>query len=109
MGWVMIHRDNADRSRASFGYWLGECFQGHGYMRDIAPVAIAAGFSCLAVDVIEAGAQVDHAASFAVMRRCGMRASGEKWIYAPARQRDEYCRFFEVRRGEWSSGIIDRL
>jgi ribosomal-protein-alanine N-acetyltransferase len=108
MGWAMIHRDGDDRRRASFGYWLGERFQGRGYMRDVAPSALAAGFAVLDVDVIEAGAQTDHPASFAVMRGCGMRFVRDNWVHAPARGRDEYCRFYEVRRDEWIGGVSAR-
>ncbi len=44
IGWVMLNRDPQDRRRGSFGYWFGEEHQGKGYMRELAPVALAAGF-----------------------------------------------------------------
>ncbi|WP_184509071.1 GNAT family N-acetyltransferase [Rhodanobacter sp. ANJX3] len=98
LGWVILERNDKSRSSASLGFWLGEEHHGKGYMREIAPVVIAAGFELLALDVIEAGAQVDNLGSFAVMKACGMKPIGGRSIYAPARDRDELCHFYEVRR-----------
>ena len=98
LGWVMLYRHSADRRRGSFGYWLGAAHHGKGYVREAAPAVLAAGFDLPGLDVIEAAAQPDNAASFAVMRACGMQPAGEKMVYAPARRRDELCRFYEIRR-----------
>lgn len=98
IGWVAGNRDPENRRRASFGYWLGEKHHGKGYMREVAPVALAAAFKLLDVDVIEAGAQPGNTASFAIMRRCGMVFTGERMVYAPARQRKELCHFYEIER-----------
>jgi ribosomal-protein-alanine N-acetyltransferase len=98
IGWVMLDRDRRDRRRGVFGYWLGEKFHGNGYMRELAGVVIEAGFRLLDLDVIEAGAQPGNAASFAVMRGCAMTPAREGMVYAPARKRDEFCQFYEIRR-----------
>lgn len=98
VGWATIQRDE-DPSSGSFSYWLAEQFQGRGYMRELAPVALAAGFELLDLDRIRAGAQIDNSASFAVMRACGMEPVGEAMIYAPARAREELCLFYEIRAG----------
>lgn len=98
IGWVMLHRDREDRRRGTFGYWFGGSSHGRGYMRELAPVAIATAFELLDLDVIEAAAQPSNAASLAVMRACGMQPTGERMVYAPARERDELCVIYEVRR-----------
>ena len=98
IGWVMFNRDTEDRQRGSFGYWLGEKYHGKGYMTELGRVALAAAFKLLDVDVIEAGAQPDNTASFAIMRRCGMRFIGERMVYAPSRRREELCHFYEIKR-----------
>jgi ribosomal-protein-alanine N-acetyltransferase len=98
IGWLVIHRHAEERSRGSFGYWLGEAWHGQGYMREAAPPALDCGFTLLELDVIEAGAQLDNAASFAIMRACGMNPVGDRMSPAPARGRDELCRFYELRR-----------
>jgi ribosomal-protein-alanine N-acetyltransferase len=98
IGWVMLDRDRRDRRRGVFGYWLGEKYHGQGYMRELAGVVINAGFKLLDLEVIEAGAQVGNTASLAVMRGCGMTPSRAVMVYAPARQRDEFCQFYEVQR-----------
>lgn len=98
LGWVAVNRDAADPRRGTLGYWLGEAHQGRGTMREAAAAAVAAGFTLLGLDVIEAAAHPGNAASFAVMRGCGMAPAGERVLFAPARQRDELCLIHEVRR-----------
>jgi len=98
VGWATIVRNERDRTSASLGFWLGEQHHGQGYMREIAPIVLVAGFAALGVDVIEAGAQIANAGSFAVMTACGMTAVGERMVYAAARRQDEPCCFYEVRR-----------
>ncbi|WP_018268588.1 GNAT family N-acetyltransferase [Methylosinus sp. LW4] len=98
IGWVMIYRDEENRRRGSLGYWFGEKHHGKGYMRELAPIALAAGFDLLDLDVIEAAAQPENAASIAVMKACGMKPTGEGMVYAPARERHELCHFYEVQR-----------
>lgn len=97
-GWVMLLRDEDNRRRGSLGYWLGEKHHGKGYMRELAPAALAAGFDLLDLDVIEAAVQPGNAASIAVLRACGMKPTGEGMVYAPARERYELCHFFEIQR-----------
>ena len=99
IGWVIFNRDTENRRRASFGYWLGEKHHGKGYMKEAAPVALAAALKLLDVDVIEAGAQPENTASVAVLRGCGMKFTGERMVYAPARKREELCHFYEIKRG----------
>lgn len=96
LGWAGVHRDPANPRRGTLGYWLGEAHQGSGYMREAAAAAVAAGFAVLGLDAIEAGAQPGNAASFAVMRGCGMVPVGERMLHAPARGQDELCLIYEV-------------
>src|SRR5260221_13801381 len=98
IGWVTLDRDGKDRRRGSLGYWLGERYQGKGYMKEVAPVVLAAGFKLLDLDVIEAAAQPENVGSFAIMQACGMRPVGEGMVYAPAREREEPCCFYEIER-----------
>ncbi|WP_284944465.1 GNAT family N-acetyltransferase [Acidisoma cladoniae] len=98
IGWVVLSRDDLDNRRGSLGYWLGERYHGKGYMKEAAPVALAAGFALLNLDVIESAAQPGNAGSFSVMQSCGMQRVGDGMVYAPARQQDELCTFYEVKR-----------
>jgi len=100
-GWVTITRNNADRSSASLSFWLGEAHQGKGYMREVAPTAVAAGFELLGVNEIESGAQVTNVGSFAVMELCGMTPAGQRQVYASARRRKELCGYYKIARGHW--------
>lgn len=97
IGWVTLNRDDDDQRRGSFGYWLGEAHHGKGYMRELAPSVLAASFHLLDLDVIEAGAQPENAASLSIMRACGMEFVGERLVYAHARNRNELCHFYEIR------------
>jgi ribosomal-protein-alanine N-acetyltransferase len=98
LGWTTITRNESDRASASLGFWLGERHHGRGYMREIMPIVISAGFDLLTVEVIEAGAQISNAGSFGVMKAAGMRPSGERMVYASARGNNELCLFYERRR-----------
>ena len=100
VGWIGVTREASHHRRAMLGYWLGEKHHGHGYMREAAPAAVQMAFQQLDLDVIEAAAQPENAASFAVLRRCGMASVGEKVIFAPSRSRDELCLLYEVARPE---------
>jgi RimJ/RimL family protein N-acetyltransferase len=102
MGWISVSREEADPRRGGMGYWLNEAFQGQGYMAEAATVAVEAAFNILDLDVIEAGAQCENAASFAIMRRLGMTPAQEKMVWASTRNRDEVCLFYEVTRDAFS-------
>jgi ribosomal-protein-alanine N-acetyltransferase len=102
IGWVTVNRNTQDSRHASFGYWLGEKHQGKGYMRETIPVLISAIFQLWDVDTIEAAAQPGNVASLAVLLRAGMKFSHEGMVYAPARQREELCHFYEMKRADTS-------
>jgi ribosomal-protein-alanine N-acetyltransferase len=98
LGWIAVTRREAVKRRAMLGYWLGEEYHGHGYMREAAPAAVESAFQTLDLDVIEAAAQPENKASFAVLLGCRMVHVGERMIFASARSRDELCQVYEVVR-----------
>jgi ribosomal-protein-alanine N-acetyltransferase len=98
IGWVTLVRDEPGASRASLGYWLGEAFQGRGYMKEVAPAVIREGFRKLDVEKIEAAAQPDNLASIALMHACGMVEEGQVAVVAAARNREEICTVFGIGR-----------
>ncbi len=98
IGWVVITRDNKKPGLGSLGYWLGEKHHGKGYMKELAPIVLGAAFEWLKLDVIEAAAQPANTGSFKVMQACGMKRAGEGMVYAPARQQEELCYFYEIKR-----------
>ena len=104
VGWIGVTRETSHERRAMLGYWLGEKHHGHGYMREAAPAAVQMAFQQLDLDVIEAAAQPENAASFAVLRGCGMAPVGERMIFAPSRSRDELCLLYEVARPKAQPG-----
>jgi ribosomal-protein-alanine N-acetyltransferase len=101
IGWVHIARESTDMERAELGYWIGDHFRGHGYATEAAQSALAAVFQRWQIAVVESGAQVGNIASFVVMRKLGMTLVGERMVWAPARGRDELCRFFAIRRVDY--------
>lgn len=98
LGWLGVHRDATDGRRGVLGYWLGEEYHGHGFMREAVPAAVAAAFERLGLGVIGAGAQPGNTASFAILRGCGMVPAGQRMVFASARGRDEVCLFYEAAR-----------
>ena len=98
VGWIGVTRETSHDRRAMLGYWFDEKHHGHGYMREAAPAAVRMAFQQLGLDVIEAAAQPENAASFAVLRGCGMALVGERMIFAPSCSRDELCMLYEVAR-----------
>lgn len=98
LGWVGVTRREAGARRGMLGYWMGEAHHGQGYMREVAPAVMKTAFDNLDLDVIEAAAQPENEASLAVLRGCGMVASGERMIFASARSRDELCLLYETAR-----------
>ncbi len=99
LGWISISRAPGDQRTALVTYWLGEGFQGSGYMREAAPAAVRAAFALMDVDRLRAAVQADNAPSLAVVRLLGMAPMGEGRIWCPARGRDEPCLWFERPRG----------
>ncbi|WP_424137454.1 GNAT family N-acetyltransferase [Roseomonas chloroacetimidivorans] len=99
VGWVHALRGREDPERASMGWWCAEAHRGQGYVREAAKALLPVAFARLGVSVVEAGAQPDNHASFAVMRALGMAPVGVRITHAPARGRNEPTFFHEVRRG----------
>jgi len=96
MGFVSLERSTADTRRAALSFWLGAAFHGQGYMPEALAQLFPTGFKHLDVDAIEGGAQNDNAASIAVMRASGMTYVGARIVFAPSRQREEACAFYEI-------------
>jgi RimJ/RimL family protein N-acetyltransferase len=107
--WALIHRadqrliggfgcglSEADPRRMEVSYHIAEAYQGAGYMREAAEAAIAAIWRLFDIDAIEAGAQIENAASFKLMRAMGMTPIGERDVYSSARDRIEPCSFYEL-------------
>ncbi len=101
VGWIAVN--GGPEAKGTFGYWLGEAFHGQGFMREAAPIALAHGFQRLGLVLIGAGAQLGNAASLAVMKACGMRHIDDRMIYAPSRERDELCAWYEITAAEFAA------
>jgi ribosomal-protein-alanine N-acetyltransferase len=95
IGWISVQRDASSPRHGELSYWIGENYQGKGYAREAACAMLPSAAKYLNLVSIEAGAQVENAGSFSVMKRCGMVLGSEKLVYVPARARNELCRFYE--------------
>lgn len=98
LGWISASRAPGDDTTALLTYWLGEAYQGHGYMREAAPAAVDHAFALMDVARIRAAVQADNAASLSVVRLLGMAPLGEGRIWCPARGQEESCLWFELPR-----------
>lgn len=98
MGWISVSRAPGDEATALITYWLGEAYQGHGYMREAAPAVLAEAFAVMDVARVRAAVQADNGASLSVVRLLGMAPLGEGRIWCPARGQEESCLWFELER-----------
>lgn len=98
IGWAHVVDYKDDPQRATMGYWLGEAYQGRGYMREAAAALVPAAFGYMGIDLIEAGAQPENVGSLAVMRALGMTSVGERMVFAPARGHEELCSYYKLAR-----------
>lgn len=98
VGWVDVNRSNDTPRLGTMGYWIGDDFQGRGYAVEAAGALLDASFDRLGIDVVEAGAQLANAGSFAVMRKIGMSPIGERTLFVALRQREERVAFYAKRR-----------
>jgi ribosomal-protein-alanine N-acetyltransferase len=97
IGWISVQRDALSPRHGELSYWIGEDYQGKGYAREAVCAMLPSAAHHLNLISIEAGAQIENAGSFSVMKGCGMVFGTEKLVYAPARERCELCRFYEWR------------
>jgi ribosomal-protein-alanine N-acetyltransferase len=98
LGWISLARPDGAARTASLGYWLGEPFHGHGYMAEAAAEFVALAWRSLDIDVLEAAAQPQNAASISILTKLGMRYVGDRSEFTPNRGRNETCAYFELRR-----------
>lgn len=98
LGWISISRAPGDDRTALITYWLGEAFQGEGYMREAAPAALDRAFALMDVQRVRAAVQADNGPSLSVARLLGMVPLGEGRIWCPARGQEEACLWFELAR-----------
>jgi RimJ/RimL family protein N-acetyltransferase len=90
--------EREDRDRTEIGYHLAEHAHGRGYMVEAARAVLAVLWDRLPIQVIEAVAQNENRASFAVMKRLGMTPSGQRLVRSPARDRWEWCGVYALGR-----------
>ena len=103
IGYVRVSRVPGSPHRGDLSYWLGEDYHGQGYATEAVVAAVGAAFESLDLASVEAGAQPENVASFAVMRRLGMERSDERIVHAAARGRDELCVFYSISRERFVS------
>jgi RimJ/RimL family protein N-acetyltransferase len=108
VGWISMTRSRDDPQRGALGYWLGEAYQGHGYMTAAARAMLRVAFDELRLDVLEAGANTENDRSFAIMRRLGMKPSGDRRLWSVSRERLELCRFYELTRADYQAAASNQ-
>jgi RimJ/RimL family protein N-acetyltransferase len=103
IGYVRVARVPGSPNRGDLSYWIGDDYQRQGYATEAVLAAVGAAFENLDLASIEAGAQPENIASFAVMRRIGMERSEERIVHAASRGRDELCVFYSLSRERFLS------
>lgn len=87
-----------DEDCLEIGYHLAEHAQGQGYMVEAGRAMLEALWSLRPARVIEAVAQRDNQASFAIMRRLGMKPTGRRLVHVPVRDAWEWCDVYAIDR-----------
>jgi ribosomal-protein-alanine N-acetyltransferase len=67
-------------------------------MAEAAAEFVALAWRSLDIDVLEAAAQPQNAASISILTKLGMRYVGDRSEFTPKRGRNETCAYFELRR-----------
>ena len=98
IGWIKADFDYAERTTAEIGYWLSEDFQGRGLAFEAASALIKTCSEQFKVDAVRAGAQTANEVSHNLLVKLGMQRVGEELVFAPARNREEMCTYFEISR-----------
>ena len=98
MGWVSARKETKDSRLGVIGFWIGEPFHGRGYMTEAVRAFVPLVWDNLGVDVIEAGALPENAASISILKRIGMHYIGDRLELAPARNRIERCVWYALER-----------
>lgn len=98
IGWLRLEKSESEAGVLELGYWIGEDAQGKGYAFEAASAAIESAFYRLNAIAVEAGAQTANETSHRLLKKLGMREVGERMVFAPARKREETCRFWRIEK-----------
>ncbi|MBN8293176.1 GNAT family N-acetyltransferase [Rhodobacter sp. NTK016B] len=106
-----ITLDNIRRGPAqvgTVGYWIGETFARHGYMREALNAVVHHAFTELDISRIEAACLPENAASRAVLEKCGFKYEGvaQSYLQINGRWRNHvlYANLRGDRRGRTDVG-----
>ncbi|MFQ0815347.1 hypothetical protein AVM02_02275 [Brucella anthropi] len=99
IGWIKVFFEERDSQKfGEIGYWLSENAQGNGFAYEASSALIKVCFEQIGVALIQAGAQTTNHVSLNLLKKLGMQNIGERLVYAPARDREELCTYFEIKR-----------
>jgi RimJ/RimL family protein N-acetyltransferase len=98
IGWIGVVRLEAEPERGSLGYWIGEAWFGRGYATEAARAVVDAAWDALDLQVIEGVAQLGNLASHRILLGLGMSHTGQREVFAPARNAADLCESYELRR-----------
>lgn len=99
IGWIKMFFEERDGGKlGEIGYWLSEKAQGNGFAYEASNALIKVCFEQIGVALIQAGAQTTNHISLNLLKKLGMQNVGERLVYAPARDREEPCMYFQLKR-----------
>lgn len=96
IGWLKLSLTERETREFELSYWIAEPFQRRGYAFEIAQAAIRFAFTNCGAGRVIAGAQIDNHASHALLAKLDMQRDDDRMVWAPARQRNEVCRFWRI-------------
>ncbi len=98
LGTIIVRTSKTTPQLGEIGYWIGEQYQGKGYLGEILNDFVDYTFQYLGITTLRAGAQLENKSSFAIMEKMGMKPIGKKSVYVPSRDRDEEVLYYSLTR-----------
>lgn len=93
---------------ATTGYWIGEPYARHGYMREAVEAVVHYAFTTLDLSRVEAGCLPENTASRALLEKCGYKYEGvaQSYLQINGRWRNHviYANLRHDRRGRTDVG-----
>ncbi len=99
IGCIGIRLDEKPRV-GKLGYWVGRRFWGHGVATEAARRIVSWALANLPIDSVQATVAIDNPASAAVLRRAGLRETGQSVEFFLARGAEEPVTIFEATRDD---------
>ncbi|KLN60154.1 hypothetical protein WH96_13275 [Kiloniella spongiae] len=96
IGALSVKVGKSNQHIGELGYWVGDAYQNQGFVSEILLEFTEIAFKQLQLTELQAGAQRENKASFALMKKIGMKFKGTKTHYIPIRNSHEEVLYYNM-------------